>query len=53
MYRRLRDEAPLYYNEPHDFYTLSRYDDVEGALHDPRTFISGRGGVVGDDPGRH
>ena len=20
VYRRLREEAPLYYNEPHDFY---------------------------------
>ena len=29
MFRRLRDEAPLYYNEQHDFYALSRFDDVE------------------------
>ena len=21
VYRRLREEAPLYYNEPHDFFT--------------------------------
>ena len=26
---RLRDEAPLYYNEQYDFYAVSRYDDVE------------------------
>ena len=25
-FRRLRDEAPLYYNEPHDFWALSRFD---------------------------
>ena len=28
MFKRLRDDAPLYYNEPHDFYALSRFDDV-------------------------
>ena len=32
--RRLRDEAPLYYNEVHDFYAVSRYDDVERGLVD-------------------
>ena len=32
MFARLREEAPLYYNAEHDFYALSRYDDVlEGA----------------------
>ena len=25
MFRRLREEAPLYYNEQHDFYALSRF----------------------------
>ena len=29
VFRRLRDEAPLYYNEQHDFYAVSRADDVE------------------------
>ena len=45
-YRRLRDEAPLYYNEPHDFYALSRYEDIERSILDPATFISGRGGII-------
>ena len=27
VWRRLRDEAPVYFNEQHDFYALSRYDD--------------------------
>ena len=31
-FRRLREEAPLYYNERHDFYAVSRYDDVERGL---------------------
>jgi len=46
VFRRLREEAPLYYNEPHDFYALSRFADVERAYLDPKTFISGRGGIV-------
>src|SRR5580698_5506764 len=46
VYRRLREEAPLYYNEPHDFFAVSRYEDVERGLLDPETFISGRGGIL-------
>jgi cytochrome P450 len=45
-FARLRDEAPLYYNEQYDFYALSRYDDVERGLVDRDTFISGRGGIL-------
>ena len=46
VYRRLREEAPLYYNEPHDFFAVSRFDDVERALLDSKTYISGRGGIL-------
>ena len=46
VFRRLREEAPLYYNEQHDFYALSRYDDVERGLVDRGTNISGRGGIL-------
>ena len=45
-FRRLREEAPLYYNEQYDFYAVSRYADVERGLGDRDTFISGRGGVL-------
>ncbi|ONH58906.1 cytochrome [Frankia sp. CcI49] len=45
-YRRLRDEAPLYYNEEHDFYALSRYADCERGLPDWETYRSGRGMVL-------
>ena len=45
-YARLREEAPLYYNEPHDFYAASRYEDVERGLVDRTTFISSRGGIL-------
>jgi cytochrome P450 len=45
-FSRLRDEAPLYYNERHDFFAVSRYDDVERGLHDKETFISGRSNIL-------
>ncbi len=46
VYRRLREEAPLYYNDVHDFYAVSRHEDVEKGLLDAQTFISGRGGII-------
>jgi len=46
VFRRLREEAPLYYNKQHDFYAVSRFDDVERALLDHKTFISGRGAIL-------
>jgi cytochrome P450 len=46
VYRRLRDEAPLYYNEPHDFWAVSRFDDVQRGLVDRETFSSARGAVL-------
>ena len=46
MFARLREEAPLYYNAEHDFYALSRFDDVNKAVIDHETFISGRGALL-------
>src|SRR5262245_1158706 len=46
VWRRLREEAPLYYNEQHDFFALSRFDDVERALVDWDTYRSGRGSTL-------
>ncbi len=46
VYRRLREEAPLYYNGQYDFYAVSRYEDVRRGLRDHETFISGRGGIL-------
>ncbi|OBK77701.1 cytochrome P450 [Mycobacterium sp. 1274761.0] len=45
-FRRLREEAPLYYNDRHDFYALSRFVDVTKALIDHETFSSARGAIV-------
>jgi cytochrome P450 len=46
IWRRLRDEAPVYRNEQYDFWALSRYDDVEAAHRDPATFLSSHGTVL-------
>jgi cytochrome P450 len=46
VYRRLREEAPLYYNEKHDFYAVSRYEDCELGLSDWRTFSSAKGDIL-------
>jgi len=45
-WRRMRDEAPVYRNEKHDFYALTRFADVEAAHRDPQTFSSARGTVL-------
>jgi cytochrome P450 len=45
VWKRLRDEAPLYWNERHRFYALSRYDDVAPALADWQTYRSGKGTI--------
>lgn len=45
-YRRLRDEAPLYYSEKWDFWALSRYDDVAPATKDHETFSSAKGATL-------
>ncbi len=46
VFARIREEAPLYHNTQHDFYALSRFDDVNKALIDHETFISGRGALL-------
>ncbi len=54
MYRRMRADAPLYYNEERDFYALTRHEDVAAALKDHDAFSSSRGCdlamVQGDEP---
>jgi cytochrome P450 len=45
-YRRLRDEAPLYYNERFDFWGLSRFADVEAALRDVKRLSSAKGDIL-------
>jgi cytochrome P450 len=45
-YRRLRDEAPVYYNAKWDFWALSRYDDVAPATKDHETYSSAKGATL-------
>ena len=46
IWKRMRDEAPLYYNEKYDFFALSRFEDVEKCSLEWRTYISGKGSVL-------
>ncbi|BBX18062.1 cytochrome [Mycolicibacterium duvalii] len=53
VWRRMRDEAPVYYNDQYDFYALSRFDDVMTASLDTETFSSEHGitlDMITDDP---
>jgi cytochrome P450 len=43
VWTRMREEAPLYYNEKYNFYALSRYEDVARELPNWQTYRSGRG----------
>jgi cytochrome P450 len=45
VYRRLRDEAPVYHCAPLNFWAISRYADVLEAHRDFKTFSSA-GGVT-------
>jgi cytochrome P450 len=68
IWKRLRDERPLYYNERYDFYALSRFDDVERCSVDWKSYSSAKGtlleliksdmeippgSIIFDDPPRH
>jgi cytochrome P450 len=46
VYKRLREEAPVYYNDTHDFFAVSHFADVEKGLLDAQTYISGKGGII-------
>jgi len=43
IYRRMREDAPLYYDEKEDFYALTRHEDVAAAFKDFETYSSSRG----------
>ncbi len=45
-YARLREEAPIYYNERYDFWALSRHEDVQKALVNWQVFSSCRGDLL-------
>jgi len=45
-YERLREEAPLYFNERYDFWALARHEDVQKALVNWEVFSSTRGDIL-------
>ena len=45
-YRRLRDEAPVYYSKKWDFWALTRYDDVAPGTKDHETYSSAKGATL-------
>ncbi len=47
IYRRMRDEEPLYYDEQEDFYALTRHADVAAGFKDHESFSSARGCDLG------
>lgn len=46
IWKRLRDEQPLYHNAKYDFFALSRFEDVQPCLVDWRTYSSAKGTVL-------
>jgi cytochrome P450 len=46
IWRQLREERPLYYNDRYDFFALSRFEDVERGLVDWRTYSSAKGTLL-------
>jgi cytochrome P450 len=46
IWKRMRDEQPLYHNEKYGFFALSRFDDVERSLKDWRRYSSAKGTLL-------
>ncbi|MGE0878798.1 MAG: cytochrome P450 [Acidimicrobiia bacterium] len=46
IWRKMRDDHPLYYNDKFDFYALTRFADVKAASVDWRSYSSHHGSVL-------
>ena len=46
VWKRLRDEAPVYYNDQYDFWALSRFEDIDRAHRDPQRYSSAHSTVL-------
>lgn len=46
LWRRMRDEQPVYRNDKFDFFAVARHADVDAALIDPATYSSAHGTVL-------
>ena len=53
LWKRMRDEAPVYHNDKYDFWVLSRFHDIERAHRDVETYSSSHGttlDLMSDEP---
>ncbi|WP_420639739.1 cytochrome P450 [Candidatus Poriferisocius sp.] len=46
VWKQLRDHHPLYYNDRHDFYAVTRWDDVEAGLKNHEVYLSSHGTLL-------
>jgi cytochrome P450 len=46
VWRRMREEAPLYRNDQYDFWALTRFDDVLTVFVDHQTYSSAQGDIL-------
>ena len=46
LWKRMRDEAPVWHNDQYDFWALTRFHDVEAANKDHDTYVSSHGTTV-------
>jgi cytochrome P450 len=46
VFRQLREDCPIYFNEQYNFYAVSRYDDVQRLLGDRDSFVSRHGDLL-------
>jgi cytochrome P450 len=46
VWKRMRDERPLYWNDKYEFFAISRYDDVMRAILDTDRFSSAHGTTI-------
>src|SRR3712207_223485 len=53
VYRRMRDEAPVYWSEKWGFWVLTRFADVRAAALDAETFLSFEGMDIDDSRLEH
>jgi cytochrome P450 len=51
-YRALRDEHPCWWSEDANLWILSRYEDINAALQNWRTFSSAKGNLIDELPNR-
>jgi cytochrome P450 len=45
-FKRMREEAPLYYNKDYDFYALSRFEDIDTHFSNTEVFSSARSDIM-------